>query len=197
MKSVFCAKEWLDGIKKEVDNDKRKARRRVIQAGTFSACTNGYYYLENGEKVDLDTVSLFNSSKMTENFLYESKFKGDDSVQVLEIKIHEKKDFETKVFVIEGDCLETSIWLKKKYGCEPLCLNMASDKTPGGGYRGGAGAQEENLHRRTNLFMCLEDPDCKASLTINSIRYQQKTMEVAVASFMHNLLTKCNCLSGQ
>jgi len=35
---------------------------------------------------------------------------------------------------------------------------MASASHPGGGYRKGAGAQEENLHRRTNLFQCLEDP---------------------------------------
>lgn len=36
---------------------------------------------------------------------------------------------------------------------------MASAKNPGGNYKGGAGAQEENLHRRTNLFQCLEDVD--------------------------------------
>lgn len=35
---------------------------------------------------------------------------------------------------------------------------MASGSIPGGGYRRGSGAQEENLHRRTNLFQCLEDP---------------------------------------
>lgn len=27
-----------------------------------------------------------------------------------------------------------------------------------GGYRKGAGAQEENLHRRTNLYACTDDP---------------------------------------
>eukprot|EP01127_Copromyxa_protea_P016648 TRINITY_DN4983_c0_g1_i3.p1 TRINITY_DN4983_c0_g1~~TRINITY_DN4983_c0_g1_i3.p1 ORF type:complete len:153 (-),score=21.06 TRINITY_DN4983_c0_g1_i3:77-535(-) len=32
---------------------------------------------------------------------------------------------------------------------------MASSSNPGGGYRRGAGAQEENLHRRTNLWFAL------------------------------------------
>ncbi|KAG2378702.1 hypothetical protein C9374_007850 [Naegleria lovaniensis] len=36
-------------------------------------------------------------------------------------------------------------------------LNMASSKRPGGGYREGAGSQEENLFRRTSLAFSLED----------------------------------------
>jgi uncharacterized protein (TIGR02452 family) len=36
--------------------------------------------------------------------------------------------------------------------------DMASGSLPGGGYQRGSAAQEENLHRRTNLFQCLEDP---------------------------------------
>jgi len=35
---------------------------------------------------------------------------------------------------------------------------MANARTPGGGYRSGSGAQEENLHRRSNYFQHLEDP---------------------------------------
>lgn len=34
---------------------------------------------------------------------------------------------------------------------------MANQTRPGGGYLTGAGAQEENLHRRSNLFQHLED----------------------------------------
>lgn len=35
---------------------------------------------------------------------------------------------------------------------------MASMSNPGGGYRKGSNAQEENLFRRTNLFQCIDDP---------------------------------------
>lgn len=47
-----------------------------------------------------------------------------------------------KVVVIEGDCLSTALLLKNRFGTNPVVLNMASMSHPGGGYRGGAGAQE-------------------------------------------------------
>jgi uncharacterized protein (TIGR02452 family) len=37
-----------------------------------------------------------------------------------------------------------------------LCLNFASAKNPGGGFLGGAQAQEESLARASGLFACLE-----------------------------------------
>eukprot|EP00969_Alexandrium_andersonii_P355275 15444015-Alexandrium_andersonii.AAC.1 len=39
---------------------------------------------------------------------------------------------------------------------EVAVRNMASSRHPGGGVRRGAGAQEENLHRRTDAFRFLE-----------------------------------------
>jgi len=35
---------------------------------------------------------------------------------------------------------------------------MASQSHPGGGYRSGSGAQEEEISRRSQLYMCLDDP---------------------------------------
>jgi len=66
---------------------------------------------------------------------------------------------------VEGDCLEAAIWLKHEKKLNPCVLNMASSSNPGGGWKKGSAAQEENLHRRSNLFMCLEDPykTCKRS----------------------------------
>ncbi|CAF1095844.1 unnamed protein product [Rotaria sordida] len=61
----------------------------------------------------------------------------------------------TTVLVENNDCLviyERLINSKKR----PLLLNMANAKNPGGGYRKGDGAQEENLFRRSDYFRSLD-----------------------------------------
>ncbi|KAI9591191.1 hypothetical protein BDF19DRAFT_455932 [Syncephalis fuscata] len=57
--------------------------------------------------------------------------------------------------VKDTDCLAEGLRLRD-LGYNPLVLNMSSQTRPGGGFRSGAGAQEENLFRRTNLFKFLE-----------------------------------------
>lgn len=39
--------------------------------------------------------------------------------------------------------------------CDPCCLNFASAKNPGGGFLGGAQAQEESLARSSGLYACI------------------------------------------
>jgi uncharacterized protein (TIGR02452 family) len=63
-------------------------------------------------------------------------------------------DFQTKFSVINSDCLEAAQLLLNA-GRNPCVLNLASGRNPGGGVIRGAGAQEENLFRRTNLFRSL------------------------------------------
>jgi len=69
-------------------------------------------------------------------------------------KLPKHTAYETKISVINSDCLEAAQLLLDT-GLNPCVLNMASRKHPGGGVLNGAGAQEENLFRRTNLFMSL------------------------------------------
>lgn len=50
---------------------------------------------------------------------------------------------------------ETSLAAARRLGCPVGCLNFASAKNPGGGFRGGAQAQEESLARSSGLYQCL------------------------------------------
>lgn len=61
---------------------------------------------------------------------------------------------ETKFSVLQVDCLECTDLLKKA-GYNPCVLNMANRQNPGGGVLSGAGAQEENIFRRSNILLSL------------------------------------------
>lgn len=60
------------------------------------------------------------------------------------------------LLVIEGDMLESAGVLTKDYGTPFVCLNMANEYYPGGGYTEGCSAQEENMFRRTDAHFTLD-----------------------------------------
>ncbi len=60
--------------------------------------------------------------------------------------------------VIVADCVNVARKLIAD-GLSPLLLNMASATSPGGGFLKGDGAQEENLHRRSNYYLATNSLD--------------------------------------
>ena len=62
--------------------------------------------------------------------------------------------YTTAASVIEADCLEVAQTLSAA-GLSVATLNMASGRNPGGGVSRGAGAQEENVFRRSTLLYSL------------------------------------------
>lgn len=62
--------------------------------------------------------------------------------------------YETEIKVIDKDCIYAAKDLIDR-GFNPCMLNMASFSTPGGGVTKGSSAQEENIFRRSNIFMSL------------------------------------------
>jgi uncharacterized protein (TIGR02452 family) len=109
--------------------------------------------LANVSLVHINKKNLQQSVQSTRMMRFESaekRKKYDEPTNVA--------NFTTVTQVIEGDCLELALYLKNKHKCNPAMLIMASQSHPGGGYQNGSFAQEENICRRTNLFMCLDDP---------------------------------------
>jgi uncharacterized protein (TIGR02452 family) len=66
----------------------------------------------------------------------------------------EAPTFETQLSVTSETTLQAAARLAAE-GIEPLCLNFASAKNPGGGFLNGATAQEESLARASGLYSCL------------------------------------------
>lgn len=117
-----------------------KVLRSKEYRNTIELVNQGYYYTEDKDKVILPDVS----DMIRNTMFYDKEFTVYDV----------SANYETKVDVVNADSLATAIDLKKQ-GYDVAILNMASRSNPGGGVLKGAGAQEETLFRRTNLFQSL------------------------------------------
>ena len=108
---------------------------------TVDIVCQGHYMTETGKFV------LFPSDKemMVKTVFYDHEFHTPKASHNTEPTIVE---------IQNTDCLYAGVRLKET-GYNPAVLNMASRSNPGGGVTTGAGAQEETLFRRTNLFRSL------------------------------------------
>ncbi|KAJ4458408.1 putative TIGR02452 family protein [Paratrimastix pyriformis] len=117
-----------------------KRKRAALFVDTLSLIEAQGYSLRDGRRVPLDREAV--SRSIAGSFLCPSGSPLD--FPPLEGR-------RTEFSVVNGDCVDAATWLKRR-GFNPAILNMASANNPGGGVRGGAGAQEENLCRRSTLF---------------------------------------------
>jgi uncharacterized protein (TIGR02452 family) len=128
---------WLEKFNRA---SKKKEGIHELRTGIFeqtlSIVVSGGYNLENKH------VEISNNAIVSEYFDAPDKLDNTD------------KNSETNISVIDADCLEIAhIMTKARFN--PCVLNMANRQNPGGGVKNGAGAQEENLFRRSNLFISL------------------------------------------
>ena len=117
-----------------------KNLRSKVFRNTVDIATERHYITEEGKEMDI-----------SEDLIVQRTVFYDKEVRVDNV---EARDSDTIVEVLHIDCLEAARLLEKK-GYFPALLNMASWQNPGGGVKNGAGAQEETIFRRTNLFRSL------------------------------------------
>ncbi|CAF3772805.1 unnamed protein product [Rotaria sp. Silwood1] len=126
-------------------NKMRHLLRVTVMLNTLAAIRKKSYTVGNDE-IQLN----LNSKLRTIVYNHKSKLQygGPIPIQRMPYKT-------TEVKVVNEDCLVVYEHLVNQ-GRKPLLLNMASATSPGGGYRKGDGAQEENLFRRSDYFRSLD-----------------------------------------
>lgn len=120
---------------------KVKEHRAKEFRNTVELVNNGFYFTEESDKVTFSNVD-----KMIAGTCFYS-----EEFHVNYIPANPET---TVVEVVNADCMYEGIRLLHS-GYNPAILNMASRQNPGGGVLTGAGAQEETIFRRTNIFRSL------------------------------------------
>ena len=113
----------------------------AVYSNTVAIVRKGGYMSPKGKRVNLpDPKKMVDGTKF-----YGKKVVNDyDAIS----------RYETEIKVIDKDCIYAAKDLIDR-GFNPCMLNMASFSTPGGGVTKGSSAQEENIFRRSNIFMSL------------------------------------------
>lgn len=89
---------------------------------TLEVCKNFKYTLENGSEITFaDHESVSKDARKTTLRIQELPPRRET---------RKDEDFETKIVVVNGDCLEEAIRLRNE-GFNPAVLNMASSRRPG------------------------------------------------------------------
>ena len=127
--------------------DTRRIMRKVVQIQTLNAVCNGYetyemetfferiilfrfYRRPDGTKISLDKKKMYDAAANTRQ--YNSEFQYNRAIQ------RSCQEQQVEIIVIDGDCLDAAIYFKEKYPqSNPVVLNMASRRNPGGGWKNG------------------------------------------------------------
>ena len=148
------ARNWLeqfhqvDSARNNAKNYDRKQHllRVTVMLNTIGVIRKQKYRVNNQE------IILKSEPLKTIVYDHNSKLSLEKNVKLTELKTPYDS---TKVIVVNEDCLVFYEQLVSE-GHRPVLLNMANANTPGGGYRKGDGAQEENLFRRSNYYQSLD-----------------------------------------
>ncbi|OQP46914.1 TIGR02452 family protein [Niastella yeongjuensis] len=125
----------------------KQSRRIEIANDTLGILEKGFYNNTQGEKVD---ISLIQKNAVDNTQLFKPE-------QLDELLNNTKKEnsFQTQYEVTNETTCDAARRLVSEGMQDVMCLNFASAKNPGGGFLGGALAQEECIARASGLYPSL------------------------------------------
>ncbi|MDQ3816012.1 MAG: TIGR02452 family protein [Armatimonadota bacterium] len=126
----------------------KRSERAALAAETLAILQAGHYTSPTGRQVSI-------ASELRTSVAQSRLFRPADFPERLACARAEP----AANFVVEVTP-ETSLQAAQRLAAsghvgEPLCLNFASAKNPGGGFRSGSQAQEESLARSSGLYACI------------------------------------------
>jgi uncharacterized protein (TIGR02452 family) len=127
----------------------KKSTRRVIAQETLDSIETGYYHNKEGHPI---SFAKMQAAAEQGAVLYTP----EDLDDLLAALPPSDAPFgETRFEVWSSTTLDAVRKLYEEGETSIFCLNFASAKNPGGGFLGGAQAQEESIARATGLYPCL------------------------------------------
>jgi uncharacterized protein (TIGR02452 family) len=125
----------------------KQNRRIEIAKDTLEILEKGYYTNNKGEKVDITGIQ----KKAEDN----TRLYKPAELDELRADTKYTNSFETRYEVRNETTLDAARRLAGEGEENVMILNFASAKNPGGGFLGGALAQEECVARATGMYPCL------------------------------------------
>ena len=134
-----------------------------IAKATLAACDAGEYRNAAGERVELATaIAAARRGTVGCELAAGEDIESRESwiVRAAAVEPQRQSTEPMKISVTGESTIEALVRLAGQPGGHLACLNFASAKNPGGGFLGGAQAQEESLARASALYPCLlEQPE--------------------------------------
>lgn len=134
-----------------------RSQRAAIAAETIAILQRGYYDSPSGQRVEI-------GPQLSESVAGSVHYRPADFRSVLgerDAQIAARRTARQAgppdLAVVNVTTLAAARRLvEADQAVDPLCLNFASAKNPGGGFLGGSQAQEESLARATGIYPCLQ-----------------------------------------
>ncbi|WP_299677530.1 TIGR02452 family protein [uncultured Dokdonia sp.] len=124
----------------------QKSLRKITAKETLQYTEQGFYINKHQEKVDIKAIQ--------QQAVERTRFYTTEDLNTIIDTTELNKTFSTQFEVIEETTIQSILRTVSEGYLNPMCLNFASAKNPGGGFFNGAQAQEESIARSSGLYPC-------------------------------------------